>query len=79
MVLHLRGIGAGFGATVLDAGYGKDPALLRALEDAGEIFVADVHCTQKIWLDDPWPTPPPGRPGSGKTPTVPQAASAPSP
>ena len=76
LVCHLRKIGAGFAATVLDAGYGKDPALLRALDDAGEIFVADVHRTQKIWTTDPWPAPP-LRAGKGRTPTVPQAASAP--
>jgi SRSO17 transposase len=55
IIAHLRGIGAKFAASVLDAGYGKDPALLRALDDAGEVFVVDVHSSQRIWLDDPWP------------------------
>ena len=57
LVTHLRGIGAKFAATVLDAGYGKEPALLRALDDAGECFVMDVHSSQRVWLEDPWPAP----------------------
>lgn len=76
LVFHLREIGACFDATVLDAGYGKDPALLRALDDANEVFVADVHRNQKLWTNDPWPAPPLGA-GKGRKPTVPKAASAP--
>ena len=37
----------------LDAGYGKEPAFLRALDDAGEVFVADVHRDQRVWTEDP--------------------------
>lgn len=72
---HLRELGLNFRATVVDAGYGKDPALLRAWDDAGETFVADVHRTQQIWTDDPWPSVP-LRCGKGPTPTVLRAASA---
>lgn len=57
LISHLRGIGAKFAATALDAGYGKDPALLRALDAAGEVFVVEVHSSQRVWLDDPWPAP----------------------
>jgi len=57
LISHLRGIGAKFAATALDAGYGKDPALLRALDAAGEVFVVDVHSSQRVWLDNPWPAP----------------------
>jgi len=32
----------------VDAGYGKEPSFLRALEDANEVFVADVHRTQRV-------------------------------
>ena len=73
LVAHLRETGACFRATVLDAGYGKDPALLRALDDAGEVFVADLHRTQQIRTGDPWPVVPAGR-KKGRTPTVPRAA-----
>jgi SRSO17 transposase len=55
LITHLRSIGAKFAATVLDAGYGKEPGLLRALDAAGEVFVVDVHSSQRIWRDDPWP------------------------
>lgn len=58
LILHLRETGACFEATVLDAGYGKDPALLRALEAGGEVFVVDVHRSQRMWLEDPWPVVP---------------------
>jgi len=39
----------------VDGGYGKEPALLRALEEDGEVFVADVHSNQRMWLEDPQP------------------------
>lgn len=73
LILHLRSIGAAFEAAVLDAGYGKEPALLRALDDAGETFVADVHRSQRIWTTDPWPAPPLPA-GGGRKSTVPRAA-----
>jgi SRSO17 transposase len=37
----------------VDAGYGKTPAFLRALDDMGEVFVADVHATQRLWAEPP--------------------------
>jgi SRSO17 transposase len=55
LITHLRGIGAKFAATVLDAGYGKEPAFLRSLDAAGEVFVVDVHSSQGFWREDPWP------------------------
>ena len=58
--------GIEFGYVVVDAGYGKDPAFLRGLEDRGLCFVADVHSSQRIYLADPDPQYPPpsgrGRP-----------------
>jgi SRSO17 transposase len=44
-----------FGWLLADAGYGKEPAFLRGLDDAGERFVIDVHSTQRIYLSDPAP------------------------
>jgi SRSO17 transposase len=72
IVAHLRAVGVQFGSTALDAGYGKDPGLLRALDAAGEVFVVDVHSTQRVWIDDPWPATrlPSGR---GRAPTLPHA------
>jgi hypothetical protein len=31
-----------FGWVGVDGGYGKDPAFLRALDEMGETFIADV-------------------------------------
>ncbi len=50
-----------------DAGYGKDPAFLRALEDRGKGFLVDVHSTQLIYTSDPTKTKPiPGARGVRK-------------
>jgi SRSO17 transposase len=50
----------------VDAGYGKEPAFLRALDDRDELFVADVHRTQRIWTERPVLAVPPSRPGRGR-------------
>jgi SRSO17 transposase len=42
-----------FGWVGVDGGYGKEPAFLRALDDMGEVFVADVHCDQRVWPEPP--------------------------
>jgi len=55
MVRQARASGTRFTWTGLDGGYGKDPALLRALDADGEIFVADVHKSQIIYATDPKP------------------------
>ena len=56
IVRHQRQLGVRFNWVGMDAGYGKDPALLRTLEDDGEVFVADVHKDQRIYLEDPRPS-----------------------
>ena len=48
MILTQRARGVRFGWVGMDAGYGKDPGLLRALESAGEIFVAGVHSNHRL-------------------------------
>jgi len=58
----------------VDAGYGKEPAFLRALEDIGEVFVADVHSTQRIWTERPELGVPPHQPGRGRPATKRQAS-----
>jgi SRSO17 transposase len=50
----------------VDAGYGKEPAFLRALDDMNEVFVADVHRTQRMWTQRPDLTVPPPQPGRGR-------------
>ena len=44
-----------YGWVGLDGGYGKSPWLLRAIEDRGIAFVADVHCNQVMYTCDPLP------------------------
>jgi SRSO17 transposase len=53
MVRAARARGMRFGWVEVDGGYGKEPAFLRALDDLGEIFVADVHCDQRVWSEPP--------------------------
>jgi SRSO17 transposase len=54
-VREARAAGVDFAWTCIDGGYGKDPAFLRALDDSGERFMADVHRTQRLYLEDPSP------------------------
>jgi len=39
----------------IDGGYGKDPRFLRGIDNLGHTFVADVHCRQMIYREDPMP------------------------
>ncbi|MCP5241831.1 MAG: transposase [Burkholderiales bacterium] len=48
--------GVRFGYVGIDGGYGKDPAFLRGVDKLGCTFVADVHCRQMIYLEDPMPS-----------------------
>jgi SRSO17 transposase len=45
--------GIRFGNVGIDGGYGKEPAFLRAVDRLDCRFVADVHCDQTIYLQDP--------------------------
>jgi len=47
--------GLRFGWVGLDALYGNTPWLLRYIEDAGLVFVADVHSNQTVYPEDPKP------------------------
>jgi SRSO17 transposase len=55
MLQTARQRGIQFGYAGFDGGYGKDPALLRGVDQQGCRFVADVHCDQAIYLQDPEP------------------------
>lgn len=68
IVNHARGNGITYNWVGVDGGYGKDPAFLRALA-ANEIFVADVHKDQRIYLEDPNPIVPEAKSNRGKNPT----------
>jgi len=75
MVVQARQNGVRFRWVGVDGGYGKEPAFLRRLEDYGEVFVADVHKDQQIYLEDPAPCVP-EKNGRGKKPTRLQAQNA---
>ena len=47
--------GIQFGYVGIDGGYGKEPVFLRGVDEQGCRFVADVHCDQTIYLQDPEP------------------------
>ena len=55
MVANARGQGIRFNWVGMDSLYGEDPAFLRSLAKMGEVFVADVHKDQRIYLEDPDP------------------------
>src|SRR4051812_23940728 len=57
-------------------GYGKEPAFLRALDDAGEVFVADVHSSQMVWTEPPGLQVPARKSARGRQPTRLRAAAA---
>jgi SRSO17 transposase len=56
MILHQRLIGVRFSWVGADGFYGNDPEFLRGIDAMSEVFVADVHCNQEIFLEDPKPT-----------------------
>jgi len=75
MVVQARLNGVRFAWVGVDGGYGKEPAFLRRLSALGEVFVADVHKSQKIYLQDPDPRVPERKGLRGKPPTLLQAQS----
>jgi SRSO17 transposase len=76
MVVQARQNGVRFSWVGVDGGYGKEPAFLRRLADHGEVFVADVHKDQQIYVEDPDPCVPEKKTSRGKAPTRLQAQSA---
>lgn len=55
MIEHQRGIGVRFSWVGADGFYGNDPEFLRGIDARSETFVADVHCNQEIFLENPEP------------------------
>src|SRR4051794_19991343 len=77
IVRAARARGMRFAWVGVDGGYGKEPALLRALDDAGEVFVADVHSTQMVWTEPPGLHVPTPKSPRGRHPTRQRAAAEP--
>lgn len=69
MIRHARQQGIRFRWVSFDGGYGKEPWLLRALDRDGETWVADVHCDQLIYPEDPCPIVPERTSLKGRAPT----------
>ena len=69
MVEHQRRIGVRFAWVGADGFYGNDPAFLRGVAAMDETFVVDVHCDQRIFLEDPKPTVKKKKGKRGKKPT----------
>ena len=74
IVRQARARGMRFEWVGVDAGYGKEPAFLRALDDLNEVFVADVHRSQRIWTERPDLAVPPSKPGRGRPAKTRQAS-----
>ena len=74
MVRAARARGMRFGWVGVDGGYGKAPAFLRALAAMGEVFVADVHGDQRVWIEPPRLHVPPPQSTRGRSPSKRQAA-----
>jgi SRSO17 transposase len=53
MVVSLRKQGVRFDFIDGDGLYGNDSKLAEALEQMGELFIFEVHCDQKIYLEEP--------------------------
>ncbi len=77
MVRAARTRGMRFAWVGVDGGYGKEPAFLRALDDAGEVFVADVHSPQMVWAEPPDLHVPAPKSARGRQPTRQRAAAEP--
>lgn len=69
MVRYNRCLGIRFGWIGMDGLYGNTPELLHMLDDDKEVFVADVHSNQHIYLEDPQPKIPKRKGNRGRHPT----------
>ncbi len=69
MVRYNRRLGVRFSWVGMDGLYGNTPELLRMLDKDDEVFVADVHNNQHIYLEDPQPEIPTRKGNRGRHPT----------
>ena len=66
IVAQARRRGVEFEWVGMDGLYGMSMSLLQALDDQGEVFVADIHKDRHIYLSDPAPTVPASPAGRGR-------------
>lgn len=69
MIDAARKNGLRFGWTLSDAGYGKEPQYLRALDERDLVFISDVHRDQQIYAEDPQIHLPSRASAKGRAPT----------
>lgn len=69
IVRTARKEGLRFGFVGIDGEFGQLPWLLRTLADDGETFMADVHCNQTIYTEDPCPHVPDRKSPRGRAPS----------
>ena len=77
IIRDARKRGMRFGWVGVDAGYGKEPWFLRALDDDKEVFAADVHSTQRVWTRPPGLRVPRPKSRCGRLPTKRRATTKP--
>ncbi len=53
MVHRARNLGLRYSWIEIDGFYGQAPELLRSLDAENEVFMADVHSDQHLYLSDP--------------------------
>lgn len=69
MIRRQRLSGLHFDYTAFDGGYGHLPWFVRTLDDDGEIFLAEVHSNQVIYIEHPQPAVPARRSNKGRAPS----------
>lgn len=55
LVQQARSQGMRYHYICADGGFGSNPQLLRDLDEMGEKFIMEVHCDQRLYLENPWP------------------------
>lgn len=69
MIYQAKNNGIRYNWVGCDGFYGEDPAFIRMLDFQNEIFMADVHKDQRIYLEDPKPVVPQRKSKRGKAPS----------
>jgi SRSO17 transposase len=70
MVLDARKRGIRFNWVGCDGFYGDKPEFLRGLANNGEIFMADLHKDQRVYIEDPKPIIPESTSSRGRNPST---------
>jgi SRSO17 transposase len=69
LILHARENGVPFGWVGMDSFYGEQPWLLDRIDTEGLVYIADIPCDTRVWLDRPKTRIPERKGDRGRTPT----------